>query len=92
MTKTALITGANRGIGLEIVRQLGQIGFHVFLAARNSAKGEAASKALQNKSLNVEFIPLDVGDMESIQRAVQLVKSKTPQLDILINNAGVLLD
>jgi len=64
--KIALVTGANKGIGLEIVRQLAKAGFRVFLTARDRQRGEEASKTLQQDSLSVEFLQLDVADETSI--------------------------
>lgn len=90
--KTALITGANKGIGFEIARQLGQKGYHVFLSARNRNKGEMATQALLAEGLKVEFIQLDVSNQQSIQQAFELLKPKVDHLDVLINNAGILLD
>lgn len=90
--KTALITGANKGIGFEIARQIGQKGYRVLLSARNEERGSQAAMTLQDEGIEVDFIPMDVGKKESIKKAFQLVKLKTDRLDVLINNAGILLD
>ena len=90
MTKTALITGANRGIGFEIARQLSKKGLHVFLTARNKDAGEEAAKKLRKENLSVDFILLDISDIESIKNAVHLLSKKVNHLDVLINNAAVL--
>lgn len=87
----ALVTGANKGIGFEIAHQLGEKGFHIFLSARNLEKGEAASDKLKRKGISVECIQMDVSDLKSIESGFEKVKSKTKQLDVLINNAGILL-
>ncbi len=89
MSKIALITGANKGIGFETARQLAQKGIHVFLAARDRAKGEAAARALAETELPVEFLQLDVTNCDSIAAAVSAVEEKHSSLDILINNAGI---
>lgn len=90
--KTALVTGANKGIGLEIVRQLAQAGFLVFLTARDRQRGEEASSKLQQDGLNVEFLQLDVTDKNSIDQSVKELTSRIDYLDVLVNNAGILLD
>ena len=87
--KTFLVTGANKGIGLEIARQLAETGAHVFLGARDAARGQAAADKLGG---GVEFLKLDVSDAASIDQAAETLASKTEVLDGLINNAGVLDD
>ena len=84
MSKTALVTGANKGIGLEVCRQLSASGYRVFLSARNPEKGLTAAK-----SLNVEFISMDVSNETSIIAAAHQLATLTPNLDVLINNAGI---
>src|SRR5436190_21247983 len=94
MTKNeriALVTGANKGIGFEVVRQLLRKSFHVFLGARNEAAGRAATEKLQNEG-EVTFLHLDVADPTSIAQAVELFSKQRNRLDTLVNNAGVLLD
>ena len=90
--RIALITGGNRGIGREIVRQLAQHGMHVVLGARDAAKGEAVAAAFAKDGLDVTFVPLDVTDGASVKAAVAAVKSKHRRIDVLVNNAGVYLD
>src|ERR671932_863797 len=90
--KIALVTGANKGIGLEIVRQLATAGFRVFLTARDRQRGEEASQTLQQDGLNVEFLQLDVSDESSIDRLATELESRIDHLDVLVNNAGILLD
>jgi len=92
MKKIALITGANKGIGFETARQLAQAGIRVIIGARDSAKGEAAAAKLRADGLDVSALALDVTNGDSIAAAVATVSSAYGQLDILINNAGVLLD
>ncbi|MBD0343935.1 MAG: SDR family oxidoreductase [Coleofasciculus sp. Co-bin14] len=90
--KIALVTGANKGIGFEIVRQLAAVGFRVFLTARDRSRGEAACAKLQQDGLQVEFLQLDVADPSSIAQLAQELASQTDRLDVLVNNAGILLD
>jgi NAD(P)-dependent dehydrogenase (short-subunit alcohol dehydrogenase family) len=89
MSKIALVTGANKGIGLETSRQLAQQGVHVIMAARDSGKGGAAAEKLKSQGLDVESVELDVSVASSIAAAVKQVATKHGHLDILINNAGL---
>ena len=89
---TALVTGANKGIGLEVARQLGSKGFHVFLGARNSENGQNATQALRKTGTMATFVSLDVFDPESIRNAVHLFSAAADHLDVLVNNAGVILE
>lgn len=89
--KTALITGANKSIGFETARQLLQRGYYVYLGSRDLAKGQQAAEQLQAEGLpNVEPLQLDVTDQTSIRAARTVVGQRTPVLDVLINNAGIL--
>ncbi len=90
--KVALITGANKGIGLEIARQLGQNGLTVLIGARDAARGEAAVQALQGEGIDARFLALDVTDQSSIEAAAQTVEADFGHLDVLVNNAGVALE
>lgn len=90
--KIALVTGANRGIGLEIVRQLSEIGISVILGSRDFAKGETAATKLNDEGMNVPPVQLDVTNDESIERIVKEVEREFERLDVLINNAGILYD
>jgi NAD(P)-dependent dehydrogenase (short-subunit alcohol dehydrogenase family) len=89
--RIALVTGANRGIGLEVCRQLAERGFIVLLTAREGAKATAAANKLK-KAGTVEPIALDVADPRSIERAADEVLKRYDYLDILINNAGINYD
>ena len=91
-SKTALVTGATRGIGYETVRQLAQTGVHTLLAGRDRAKAVEAALKLQGEGLPVEAIVLDVTDDKSISAAVDEVTKKFGHLDILVNNAGIMVD
>ena len=86
--KIALVTGANRGIGKEIVRQLASKGLKVYLAGRDRKKAEAAAAEMQNAG-QIVAIELDVSKRESVERAAAEVGNNDGQLDILINNAGL---
>jgi NAD(P)-dependent dehydrogenase (short-subunit alcohol dehydrogenase family) len=90
--KVAVVTGGNRGIGLEICRQLAKKGFHVLLTARNAAKGGAAVRALQRAGLDVAFHKLDVTDTASIGRLAGYIRKRYGRVDALVNNAGIYLE
>lgn len=90
--KIALITGANKGIGYETALQLGKKGVHILLGSRNPAEGKQAVQKLQQAGVNASALPLDVTDSDSIHKAVDYVTATFGKLDILINNAGVMLD
>ena len=90
--KTVLITGANKGIGFEVARQLSEKGFHVFLAARRLDAGNNAAAVLQKKGAKVSFVELAVDKPESILQAAREVAAQTDHLDVLVNNAAILLD
>eukprot|EP01018_Ginkgo_biloba_P026602 Gb_41453 [translate_table: standard] len=86
----AVVTGANKGIGLEIVRQLAQKGFTVILTARNKERGIAALKSLDEEGLqNVVFHELDVKSSESASCLAEWLRETFDGIDILINNAAV---
>jgi len=89
--RTVLITGANKGIGLETARQLAQLGgYFIYLGSRDKARGEAAIKQLNAEGVTtVEWIQIDVTDIESIRHAKETIQASTGALDILINNAGI---
>lgn len=88
--KTALVTGANKGIGFETVKQLAELGYFVYLGSRNKASGLEATEKLNALGYeNVDCLQLDVTDIESIKSARQELEIKTRQLDLLINNAGI---
>jgi NAD(P)-dependent dehydrogenase (short-subunit alcohol dehydrogenase family) len=91
-SRLALVTGANRGIGLEIARQLAGQGLRVVIGARDLAKGGAAAKALSDDGSLVSAVALDVTSGESIQAAVQMIEQHHGAIDVLVNNAGILID
>ena len=87
--KNALITGANRGIGLEIARHLGERGFAVWLGCRDPDKGDAAVAELREAGIEAFRVALDVANDESVRSAVTEVGGRIGSLDALINNAGM---
>jgi len=88
----AVVTGANRGIGMEICRQLAHKDVTVILTARDEVKGEAATSILAKENCDVQFYQLDITCADQIQKLIDYVQSKFQRLDILVNNAGVYLD
>lgn len=88
----ALVTGANKGIGREIARQLSAKGVIVLIAARDPQRGERAVADLRGEGLPVEFIQLDVTSQTSVDHAAAEVERRHGRLDILVNNAGIRLD
>jgi NAD(P)-dependent dehydrogenase (short-subunit alcohol dehydrogenase family) len=90
--KVALITGANKGLGLEMARQLGRTGVTVVVAARDPAKGEAAIRKLREDGLYAHLVKLDVTDQADHQAAYEFLENKFGRLDILINNAAISVD
>lgn len=89
--RIALVTGANRGIGFEVCRQLASQGFFVLLAARDSEKAKTAAGKIGSVGM-VEPLPMDVADPDSIERADQVIANRFGRLDVLINNAGINYD
>jgi len=87
--KVALITGANKGLGFEMARQLGKAGVTVVLAARDPQKGEAAAEKLRSDGIDAQFVKLDVTNKEDHTAAAAFLEQKFGRLDILINNAGI---
>lgn len=92
MDRVALVTGANRGIGLEVTRQLALRGFTAILGARDKEKGEEAASSLHQSGLKIISIQLDVTEQQSINSAKLLVEEQFGKLDVLVNNAAILYD
>jgi NAD(P)-dependent dehydrogenase (short-subunit alcohol dehydrogenase family) len=90
--KVALITGANRGLGLETARKLGQQGITVLVAARELAKSEATAATLKKEGIDARAIKLDVNDPADYAAAARSIEKDFGVLDILVNNAGIFLD
>jgi NAD(P)-dependent dehydrogenase (short-subunit alcohol dehydrogenase family) len=90
MTTTALITGANKGLGFETARQLAADGWTVFVGARDPERGRTAAEKLLAEGGDARLVPLDVTDDVSVAAAVEAVASQTDHLDVLVNNAGII--
>jgi NAD(P)-dependent dehydrogenase (short-subunit alcohol dehydrogenase family) len=90
--RIALVTGGNRGIGFEIARQLARRGLKVLLGSRTLTKGRAAAKLLAVEGLAVETVRLDVTDPDQVKALARDLRAQPGGLDVLVNNAGVLLD
>ncbi len=90
--KIALITGANKGIGYEIARQLGSRGATVLIGARDIGRGEEAANKLRLSGIDTKAVQLDVVDQKTIDSTAQQIESEFGKLDILVNNAGILSD
>src|SRR5207237_8762525 len=90
--KIALITGANKGIGLETARQEGKLGITVLVGARDLAKGEAAVAELKKDGVDARAVKMDVDNSADYEAVKKLIEKDYARLDILVNNAGVMLD
>src|SRR5438876_7544042 len=90
--KTVVITGANKGIGYEVARQLAGKGFHVFIGARNRDAGRKAVDQITKKGGKATFLEIDVADNASVTAAVREFAKAADQLDVLVNNAGIIVD
>ncbi|MBB6511181.1 NAD(P)-dependent dehydrogenase (short-subunit alcohol dehydrogenase family) [Rhizobium soli] len=87
--KTVLITGANKSIGLETARQLGNKGYSIWLGSRDAARGEEALRLLSAEGVEARSIAIDVTDEASVRKAADRVQTEDGKLDVLINNAGI---
>jgi NAD(P)-dependent dehydrogenase (short-subunit alcohol dehydrogenase family) len=90
--KAALITGANKGIGKDIARQLGALGMTVLVGARDAGRGEEAAAELRAGGADAHAVTLDVTDPATINAAAAKIESDYGRLDVLVNNAGIALD
>src|SRR3954466_16075666 len=87
--KTALVTGANKGLGYEIVAGLGARGYRMAVGARDKARGEAAVKTLHAAGVDAVAVPLDLTSDRSATEAAELIGRQGWRLDVLVNNAGI---
>lgn len=90
--KVALVTGANKGIGREIARQLGQQGMTALIGARDKQRGEEAAQQLRQEGLDARFVHLDTTNPAIIEAAAQYVEREFGKLDVLVNNAAIAID
>src|SRR2546423_5441321 len=95
--RIALVTGANKGIGFEVARQLARRNFHVFIGARNETAGQQAAERLRTEGAKedygeITFLNIDVSRADSIRRAAEEFSRVSDRLDTLVNNAGILRD
>ena len=86
---TALVTGANKGIGREIARGLGRLGYRVWVGSRDRGRGEAAVAKLRSEGLDVRALQIDVADDASVAAAAETLARETDHLEALVNNAGI---
>ncbi len=87
--RIALVTGANKGIGLEIARQLAETGIFVLIGARDTTRGRVAVADLASQGLKAEAVHIDLNDHQTIKDAAETIRSRHGRLDILVNNAGI---
>lgn len=90
--RVALVTGASRGLGAEVAQALAREGFLVLVGARDEGRGEETARSIASRGGSARVLPLDVTDALSIARAVEDVERREGRLDVLVNNAGVMLD
>ena len=90
--KTALVTGANKGIGREVARQLAAKGFHVFVGARDQRAGRKAADEVGKQGGSATFLEIDVSDNSSVVAAADTFAKAADHLDVLVNNAGIIAD
>jgi NAD(P)-dependent dehydrogenase (short-subunit alcohol dehydrogenase family) len=92
LKKTALVTGANKGIGFEVARQLAASGFTVLLGARNQARGDEAAATLKREGVDVRHLTIDLDDPATIATAAKSIDVDYGHLDLLVNNAGIAVE
>ena len=90
--KMVLVTGANKGIGHEVARQLAAKEFHVFVGARNTKAGRKAAEEIAKQGGKATFLEIDVSDNESVANAACEFSKIADRLDVLVNNAGIIVD
>lgn len=92
LQKTVLVTGANKGVGFEISRQLGQLGFRIILSGRDDTRVRKAVDALTHDRISAIPLVMNVSNVTSIREAFDLIKKSIDRIDVLINNAAILID
>ncbi len=92
MKKTALVTGANRGLGLTTSIELAKIGYRVYMGCRNLKEVEPLETKLLKQELDIQFIQLDTNSIADMRNTFNILSSNEGYLDLLVNNAGVFLD
>jgi len=90
--KTALVTGANKGIGREVALQLAKKGFHMFIGARNRHAGRKAAEEIAKQGGKATFLEIDINYNESVTGAAHEFAKIADHLDVLVNNAGIMMD
>ncbi|MBD2339715.1 SDR family oxidoreductase [Calothrix sp. FACHB-156] len=90
--KIVVITGGNRGLGLEVSRELAKQGYKIILTSRNEEKGNAAATKLTDEGLDVIYNPLDITSDESTYKLAEFLNKKFGKVDALVNNAGIYID
>jgi NAD(P)-dependent dehydrogenase (short-subunit alcohol dehydrogenase family) len=90
--KVALISGANKGIGLETGRQLGKLGYTILLGSRDALKGEVAARQLRDDGVDARVVKLDVVRQADIDAVAKLIANEFGKLDVLVNNAGAMIE
>ncbi|WP_426287457.1 SDR family oxidoreductase [Luteibacter sp. E-22] len=89
--RISLVTGANKGIGLEVARQLGKAGHRILLGARDEARGREAAKTLQAEGIDVRFVAVDLTNAASLTAAAADIEANEGRVDVLVNNAAIAL-
>jgi NAD(P)-dependent dehydrogenase (short-subunit alcohol dehydrogenase family) len=89
MSKVVLITGSNKGIGYEIAKQCGKLGFFVIISGRDATRLKTALENLNKQKINADSLLMDVSNLESIENAAKQFTSKKLKIDVLVNNAGI---
>ena len=87
--RIALITGANKGIGLEVARQLGKAGHRILLGARDASRGSEAARSLAGEGIDVRYVTIDLSDTASLAATAADIEANEGRIDILVNNAGI---
>ena len=87
--RIALVSGGNKGLGLETCRRLGEAGLTVLLGARNPDAGEKAASGLRDKGHDARFVALDLDDPATFEAAARTIEGEFGRLDVLVNNAGI---